>query len=65
MSILQLHGGAIVADCLISKFHQIPDALGEAVFFGSLPLLVWFLVFCLVNAIYISGGRTGVGQTLW
>lgn len=27
--------------------------LGEAVFFGSVPLLVWFAIFVAVNAIYI------------
>ena len=27
--------------------------LGEAMFFGSLPLLTWFALFCLANAIYI------------
>jgi protein-S-isoprenylcysteine O-methyltransferase Ste14 len=27
--------------------------LGEAVFFGSLPLLGWFAVFVVVNMIYI------------
>lgn len=27
--------------------------LGEAVFFGSVPLLVWFAIFVVLNAVYI------------